>query len=371
MKSIAREILLHDKVRFAITVISLAFAIVMIVYDLGMFLGVTGESVNLIDHAGADLWLLESDYDDLLSPSLLPASAVARARDTAGVSQACPLSILVGNLDIGETHPVQIVGIDPGCQDPSIIQPWNLIHGEAAALQDPDTVIVDDLVLRDDLAHVGDPVRLNDRELHLVAVTRDNKGFTTPYAYVNLETLAALGGPVDGVGFVALRLARGVQSQAVAGQLKEALPGTHAVENRTLRAATIAALVTQGVGMIFAVVFIGVLVGMMIITTTIYTATVEHLRDFAVLKALGATRWQVWRVVLEQAVIQTVVSFALGIGASLLLNHAIDSMSGIRAVFPVAALAASLAGLLFLAILGSLMSIRRAQTVDPMLVFRA
>jgi hypothetical protein len=37
MVSIAREIMLQDKVRFAITVISLGFAIVMIVYDLGMF----------------------------------------------------------------------------------------------------------------------------------------------------------------------------------------------------------------------------------------------------------------------------------------------------------------------------------------------
>jgi hypothetical protein len=49
MISIAREILVHDKTRLAFTVASLAFAMVMIVYDLGMFFGVTGESVNLID----------------------------------------------------------------------------------------------------------------------------------------------------------------------------------------------------------------------------------------------------------------------------------------------------------------------------------
>ena len=115
MISIAREILLHDKVRFAITVASLGFAMVMIVYDMGMFFGVTGESVNLIDRAGADLWLLETGYDDLLSPSWLPARALRRARHTAGVERACALSTLMGNLDIGETHPVQIVGIDPAC----------------------------------------------------------------------------------------------------------------------------------------------------------------------------------------------------------------------------------------------------------------
>jgi putative ABC transport system permease protein len=371
MISIAREILLHDKVRFAITVASLGFAMVMIVYDLGMFFGVTRESVNLIDRAGADLWLLETGYDDLLSPSRLPGTVLSQARDTAGVEHACALSTLMGNLEIGETHPVQIVGIDPGCP---LIQPWDVIEGQAAALQDPDTVVVDDLILGRDPARVGDGVELNDRQLRLVAVTRHNKGFTTPYAYVSLETFGALGGPsplADQCGFVALRLAPDAQPQAVARQLTAALPGAHAVETQPLRAASIGALVAQGVGMIFAVVFIGVLVGMMIITTTIYTATVEHLRSFAILKALGATRWQIWRVVLEQAVIQTAVSFGLGLAASLALNYAIETMSGIRAIFPIPALAASLAALVLLAVLGSLLSIRRALAVDPTLVFRA
>ena len=147
--------------------------------------------------------------------------------------------------------------------------------------------------------------------------------------------------------------------------------GADAVETQPLRAASIDALVAQGVGMIFAVVLIGVLVGMLIITATIYTATVEQLNSFAILKALGATRWQIWRVVLEQAVIQTVVSFGLGLAASLALNYAIETMSGIRALFPVPALAASLVAMVLLAVLGSLLSVRRALAVDPMLVFRA
>jgi putative ABC transport system permease protein len=317
---------------------------------------------------GADLWLLETGYDDLLSPSRLPETALNQARDMAGVEYACPLSTLMGNLNIGETHPVQIVGIDPGCR---LIQPWNVIEGQATALQDADTVVVDDFVLRRDPARLGDGVKVNDRDLRLVAVTRHNKGFTTSYAYVRLETLAALGGPRDEYGFVALHLAPGAHPQAVARQLDAALPGAHAVGAQQLRAASVGALVAQGVGMIFAVVFIGVLVGMMIITTTIYTATVEHLNSFAILKALGATRYQIWRVVLEQAVIQTVASFGLGLAASLALNYAIETLSGIRALFPIPVLAASLVCMVVLAVLGSLLSIRRALDVDPMLVFRA
>ncbi len=46
MVSIAREILLHDKLRFLITAVSLAFAIVLIVWGGGMFFGVIGETFN-------------------------------------------------------------------------------------------------------------------------------------------------------------------------------------------------------------------------------------------------------------------------------------------------------------------------------------
>ena len=123
--------------------------------------------------------------------------------------------------------------------------------------------------------------------------------------------------------------------------------------------------------MIFVVVFIGVSVGMLIITLTMYTATMERLRDFAVLKALGATRWKIWGVVLEQAVIETAVSFGLGLVASLGVDTFVEAMSGIRGRYPIPVIAGCFVMMVFLAILGSLLSIRKAISVDPVTVFRA
>jgi hypothetical protein len=53
------------------------------------------------------------------------------------------------------------------------------------------------------------------------------------------------------------------------------------------------------------------------------------------------------------------------------MNWIVESLSGIRAVFPLAAIFGSLVILLLLAMGGALLSIRRATTVDPMMVFRA
>lgn len=368
MVPIAREILLRDRLRFAVTVVSLGFAIVMIVYDLGMFFGTINESVNLIDRAQADLWVLEKEYDHIFAPSLLPRTALKWARRLRGVSDACTLNALMGNLTLGDTHQVQIVGMDPDCP---LVQPWDVVTGDITALRRKGTVVVDDFLLRRDPAQVGDVVELNGHELRIVAITHHNKGFTTPYVYTNLRTYAAIGGPADTCAFVAIDLEPGVDQGQIVRRLTNTHPDIHVLETRELRISSMQALITQGVGMIFTIIFLGVLVGMLIITLTLYTATVEQLRNFAILKALGATRWKIWAIVLEQAVTQTVVSFGIGLAGSLGMNCFVETISGIRALFPVPAIAGSLAVMVLLAIAGSLLSIRRAVMVDPMLVFRA
>ena len=123
--------------------------------------------------------------------------------------------------------------------------------------------------------------------------------------------------------------------------------------------------------MIFVIVLVGVSVGMLTITLTMYTATMERLREFAILKALGATRWKIWGVVLEQAITETSVSFGLGLAASLGADHFVETMSGIRGRYPILVIVGCFVMMVVLAILGSLISIRKATSVDPVMVFRA
>lgn len=295
-------------------------------------------------------------------------SVLRQTRRTEGVAGACALDMQMGSLAIAANHQVQIVEIDPSCP---LLTPWGLITGQTEGLQRKDTVIVDDLVLRNDPARVGDVIKLNERELRIVAITHGNKSFTTPFVYVSRRTFTTLGGASEQVSFVIVRVAAGVDQRGVVQNLLALDPTIAVVPAPELRAATIAAMINAGVGMIFVVVFIGVLVGMLIITLTMYTATVERLRDFAVLKALGATRWNIRQIVLAQVCLETILGFVIGVGGSLGVNYAVESASGIRAIFPPAAVVASLGLILALALLGSFLSIRKAVTVDPAMVFRA
>jgi putative ABC transport system permease protein len=369
MVSIAREILFHDKLRFFITVVSLGFAIVMTIYDLAMFFGVTSDSVALIDRAQAELWISKKEETHLNAPSTISHNALGRVLRREGVQQACALDISVGNLKIGDTHPVQVVGIDPACP---LFQPWDVVAGEVSDLRRKDTVIVDDLALRGlSQSRLGEIVELNGEELSIVGITHGNKSFSSPFVYINLDTFEDLTGKLGLYNFVAVQLNPGADPGPVISSLIHADPDLAVTPASQFRQATILALVTQGVGMIFVIVFVGVLVGMLTITLTMYTATMELLRDFAILKALGATRRKIWGIVLEQAITQTAASFGIGLAASFGVNSMVEAASGISGQFPMLVMLACFLLMVTLAILGSLISIRKATRVDPAMVFRA
>src|SRR6516225_9279838 len=57
MGSLALRNLLHDKVRLAVTLTGIVFAVVLIVIQFGLFVGFMTTTSNNIDHAGADLWI--------------------------------------------------------------------------------------------------------------------------------------------------------------------------------------------------------------------------------------------------------------------------------------------------------------------------
>ena len=57
MPPLAQRNLFHDKVRLTVTLTGIVFAVVLIVVELGLFVGFTVTTSSLIDHSNADLWV--------------------------------------------------------------------------------------------------------------------------------------------------------------------------------------------------------------------------------------------------------------------------------------------------------------------------
>lgn len=118
-------------------------------------------------------------------------------------------------------------------------------------------------------------------------------------------------------------------------------------------------------------VAIGFLVGGAVIGLTAYTATVERAREFAVLKAIGASGPFLYRVVIRQSLIVGALGALLGTAAAasatLIERREPEFVTELRwsdasAVFLAA---------LLVAVAASYVPIPRLNSIDPAVVFRA
>ena len=72
-------------------------------------------------------------------------------------------------------------------------------------------------------------------------------------------------------------------------------------------------VVSTGLGMNMGItVFLGILVGIVVVAQTLYTSAVEHVKEFGTVKAIGGSNWDIYRILGEQALIAAVVGFVLG-----------------------------------------------------------
>ena len=115
--------------------------------------------------------------------------------------------------------------------------------------------------------------------------------------------------------------------------------------------------------------FLAIVVGVIIVAQTIYSATVDHIREYGTLKAMGATNFYLYKIIITQAVVSGLISFVIGIAASLIISRI--SYEGTLAIIVNWQLILALFALTILMCCGSsVVAIRKATTIDPAMVFK-
>jgi putative ABC transport system permease protein len=123
-----------------------------------------------------------------------------------------------------------------------------------------------------------------------------------------------------------------------------------------------------GLTVIIAAV-LGLIVGIVVVAQTIYAATVDHIREFGTLKAMGATNGYIYRIILNQAVVSAIAGYAVAIVIASAVEYS-SRGGGANIVLP-ASVRAGLFGLtLFMCVSAALVSINKVTKIDPALVFK-
>src|SRR5215469_2796380 len=142
MASLAVRNLFHDKVRLAVTLTGIIFSVVLVAVQIGLFLGFTTTTSNVIDNSHADLWVTAKGVGYIEVGVPFSEKKLYHVRAIPGVAEAQKYILRFGQWkrpDGGNTS-CEIIGFDP---DSDMGGPWSLSEGDVRSLKLPDTVIVD------------------------------------------------------------------------------------------------------------------------------------------------------------------------------------------------------------------------------------
>ena len=373
MVSLARKNLFHDRLRFVITVAGVAFAVTLVLVQVGLFMGLLDKSTVTIQHANADLWITSHNTPNVDFARTFPETVVLRARSVPGVARADNLIVAFMTIQLpsGAAEGALVYALEDFV---SWNLPWNVQQGSPADLKRGYALLMDrSAALRYGAFAVGEQREILGRRFRIVGTTAEAASFTTtPIVFMDYRNAQELQEPLRGnTTYVLVRLAPGADARAVQTELRRRLPYNDVLtrEEWALQSRNYWVKST-GLGMSMGVtVFLGILVGIVIVAQTLYPSAVEHIKEFGTVKAIGGSNFAIYRILGEQALIAAVIGFALGALFSYAARPLIAEIH-LNVLLSPAFSAIVFAGTVLMCLGAALVSFRRVSAIDPALVFR-
>ena len=313
--TLASRNLFHDSLRLVATLVGIVFSVVLVMIQMGLFLGFGHMVTNMIDHTSTDLWVVPKKVKCFEDPSLIDLKLRNRIVAIDGIATVIPLVIGFSDWrqDSGEMTPVFIVGAD---LHDGALRPWNVVDGDVQALSQGYSVAVDRTYFdRLGVTGIGSTAEIRGRKVKVVALTDGIRSFTTtPYVFVDLKNARTFTGtPSDRANDLLVRLSPDADRDKTMQAIRDHVGDAEVLTTAEFRDRSHSFwLFGTGAGAaLFAGALLGVIVGTVIVAQTLYSSTKDHLNEFATLRAMGSANGYIYRVIIYQALINAVIGFTL------------------------------------------------------------
>ncbi|MDP9019323.1 MAG: ABC transporter permease [Actinomycetota bacterium] len=333
--------------RFAIAVVATATAFAMSLLMSWVNARLHNEPGKILEVLGADAWVVDEGTSGPFTASKVVSADLAEAvARIPGVAGAHPVVLLHSTMQSQSTRDVNVIGL------PTDAPRWPPVT-QGRLPDGPGETVADTAAALD----VGDEVSLAGRRLHVVGLAEGvSYYFGAPTFFVPLADAQA-------VAFAGQPLAMAIATHGVP---RSAPAGLEVLSPEQVEAdlARILAGSTQTIGVLNALL---VVMAAGIIGSIVYLSALERTRDFAVLKATGASSRALFAGLAAQAIALSLVAAVAGaVLAKFALTPLIPFGADITASsFVTLAVVAVAVGLC-----ASLVGLQRAIRVDPALAFR-
>lgn len=355
--------LFADRRRLVISVAGVGAALALILLLQGLWLGFQRQITAYEDNVGADLFIAEPGTRSFLGESsTVSLDQVAAIETVPSVQRADPIVTRGAVLDLhGRKQFASVIGWRPG----GLGGPWALAEGRISRA--PDEAVIDETLARQHGLRIGDSIDILGMPFTIVGLSRETRSWMFGFVFVTLEAAQTIAGSSDSVSFFLVRTS---EPQAVGRDVRERL-GLSALTPDAIRASDRALLAKSIAGPIKLMVAIAFAAGTLIVALTVYSQVIERIREYGIAKAMGATAGRLFRIVLGQTTLVTLLGVTFAFPMFLLAANLVTVLrpqfrTDISGLASVAVLGAAA----LMALLAALVPTRRVARLDPASVYR-
>lgn len=376
MSYVALKMLFGDRAKYLMLLCGLTFAVMLIVQQGSIFWGLMMWSQSSVSNINVPIWVTDPGIGQVDEVKPIADTAVDRVRSVPGVEWAVPLykGVLRARLSNGDYHQITLTGLDASTL---IGRPAEVLEGRFEDILHPDAVVLDQWAVErmggPTVITIGTVFELNDKLARVVAIAKTQKNFTNiPVVYTTYDrAIRYVPRERRTLSYVLAKAKDGLTETEVTARI-QAQTGLGAFTAQDFGWKTISwVLKNTGIGINFGTtILLGFIVGMAIAGQTFYLFTVENLRQFGALKAMGASTFTLARMILLQAFTVGLTGYGIGIGLATAFGFFSAKGGGLPFVETWQLLLVVLIALLGICTSSALISIVKLARLEPAIVFR-
>ena len=378
MHLIALKMLTGDRAKYLGLIFAIAFCTFLLENQTSIFAGIlrrTGSQI--LDVTDADIWVMDPKTEYFDQTKALKDTDVDRVRGVEGVQWAVRLfkgSPVARTLD-GKFAASLCFGLD----DATLTGvPRKMLLGSWERLREPDAIVIDKagylLLFPDEPLQINRTLELNDHKAVIVGISDASAPFlSVPIIHTRYsEAINFVGRERTQLSYVLAKSAPRVNPEAVISRIQAQTALRARTTDEFRWDSILYYLKNTGIPVNFGItITIALIVGTVVAGQTFYLFTLENLKQFGALKAIGVTNWRLTRMVLLQAITVGAIGFSMGTGmAAFFFELTLRKIATRGLVLMWQSVALTAACILLVIIIASLLSVRRVVVLEPAEVFR-
>lgn len=366
--------LFSEPVKVILIIVGLAVSLLMVHVSFGMVNGTVQESTRAIEESDYEAYIMQKNKPNIMMGGEVSDQIYEELRNSSAVKKVDRIiDSWTGLIYDEENVGVGIYGIEIGKTN---LQPWNIIEGDSNELKQDNKIIVDKMILKflPDI-EIGDIVKAGvlNEELEIVGFCENSQRMGNPTIWTNFNTAKSLLYMENESSYLAIQFNNGYNTEDMDGFMKENEDKIR-IFSRDQMEENVEDYIINDMGLggsIGILAGIGFFVAMMVLSITLYQSVSQKLEELVTLKALGASKGQINRMLLGQVFFMVTIGYAISVATAILLSPALSWVSSLSVYIEPTITILSYGICLILGSICSIFSIRKVHSTDPAIIFRA